>query len=319
MTKILITGGAGFIGANFIHYILDKYPNYYIVNLDLLTYAANLGNLKSIEKLNNYKFVKGDISDKELIDDLFKNENFDIVVNFAAESSVDKSISDPDTFIKSNVVGTLVLLEASKKYNIKRYHQISTDEVYGDLDLYNKNLLFTEETPINPSSPYSASKASADMLVKSYFRTYNLPITISRCSNNYGPYQHTEKLIPLIIDKCVKGENIPIYGNGQNVRDWLYVYDHCTAIDKIIHYGKLGEIYNIGGNSEKTNIEVVKTIINLLGKSEDLITFVKDRAGHDLRYAIDASKLEQELNWTRIYDFDNGIKKTLDCFLSNSM
>lgn len=317
MMKILITGGAGFIGANFIHYMINKYPEYKIVNLDLLTYAANLDNLKDIENNKNYKFVQGDISDVKFIDTLFNNEKFDIVINFAAESHVDKSINNPDEFMKSNILGTFVLLEASKKYNVKRYHQISTDEVYGDLPLDKKNILFTEDTPLNPSSPYSTSKASADMLVKSYYRTYNMPVTISRCSNNYGPYQHTEKLIPLIITKCMKGEKIPVYGNGQNVRDWLHVYDHCSAIDKIIHQGNIGEVYNIGGHSEKSNIEVVKIILSLLKKSEDLITFVKDRAGHDLRYAIDSSKLESELNWNRKYNFEDGISETVKWFIEN--
>ena len=257
MKKMLITGGAGFIGSNFIHYILSKYNDYQVINLDKLTYAANLDNLKDIEDNKNYRFIHGDIADQEFIFKLFENEKFDIVINFAAESHVDNSILNPQIFTITNILGTQVLLDACRKYNIKRFHQVSTDEVYGELPLDDKNILFTEKTPLNPSSPYSASKASADMLVKSYYRTYSLPITISRCSNNYGPYQHLEKLIPLMISKAINNDNLPVYGNGLNVRDWLHVYDHCTAIDLIIHEGKIGEIYNIGGNNEKSNIDVV--------------------------------------------------------------
>ena len=311
MKKMLITGGAGFIGSNFIHYILSKYNDYQVINLDKLTYAANLDNLKDIEDNKNYRFIHGDIADQEFIFKLFENEKFDIVINFAAESHVDNSILNPQIFTITNILGTQVLLDACRKYNIKRFHQVSTDEVYGELPLDYKNILFTEKTPLNPSSPYSASKASADMLVKSYYRTYSLPITISRCSNNYGPYQHLEKLIPLMISKAINNDNLPVYGNGLNVRDWLHVYDHCTAIDLIIHEGKIGEIYNIGGNNEKSNIDVVKIILKELGKSEKLIKYVNDRPGHDLRYAIDSTKIKTSLNWKPVYSFEKGILDTI--------
>ena len=311
MKKMLITGGAGFIGSNFIHYILSKYNDYQVINLDKLTYAANLDNLKDIEDNKNYRFIHGDIADQEFIFKLFENEKFDIVINFAAQSHVDNSILNPQIFTITNILGTQVLLDACRKYNIKRFHQVSTDEVYGELPLDDKNILFTEKTPLNPSSPYSASKASADMLVKSYYRTYSLPITISRCSNNYGPYQHLEKLIPLMISKAINNDNLPVYGNGLNVRDWLHVYDHCTAIDLIIHEGKIGEIYNIGGNNEKSNIDVVKIILKELGKSEKLIKYVNDRPGHDLRYAIDSTKIKTTLNWKPVYSFEKGILDTI--------
>lgn len=311
MKKMLITGGAGFIGSNFIHYILSKYNDYQVINLDKLTYAANLDNLKDIEDNKNYRFIHEDIADQEFIFKLFENEKFDIVINFAAESHVDNSILNPQIFTITNILGTQVLLDACRKYNIKRFHQVSTDEVYGELPLDDKNILFTEKTPLNPSSPYSASKASADMLVKSYYRTYSLPITISRCSNNYGPYQHLEKLIPLMISKAINNDNLPVYGNGLNVRDWLHVYDHCTAIDLIIHEGKIGEIYNIGGNNEKSNIDVVKIILKELGKSEKLIKYVNDRPGHDLRYAIDSTKIKTTLNWNPVYSFEKGILDTI--------
>lgn len=311
MKKMLITGGAGFIGSNFIHYILSKYNDYQVINLDKLTYAANLDNLKDTEDNKNYRFIHGDIADQEFIFKLFENEKFDIVINFAAESHVDNSILNPQIFTITNILGTQVLLDACRKYNIKRFHQVSTDEVYGELPLDDKNILFTEKTPLNPSSPYSASKASADMLVKSYYRTYSLPITISRCSNNYGPYQHLEKLIPLMISKAINNDNLPVYGNGLNVRDWLHVYDHCTAIDLIIHEGKIGEIYNIGGNNEKSNIDVVKIILKELGKSEKLIKYVNDRPGHDLRYAIDSTKIKTTLNWKPVYSFEKGILDTI--------
>lgn len=311
MKKMLITGGAGFIGSNFIHYILSKYNDYQVINLDKLTYAANLDNLKDIEDNKNYKFIHGDIADQEFIFKLFEDKKFDIVINFAAESHVDNSILNPQIFTITNILGTQVLLDACRKYNIKRFHQVSTDEVYGELPLDDKNILFTEKTPLNPSSPYSASKASADMLVKSYYRTYSLPITISRCSNNYGPYQHLEKLIPLMISKAINNDNLPVYGNGLNVRDWLHVYDHCTAIDLIIHEGKIGEIYNIGGNNEKSNIDVVKIILKELGKSEKLIKYVNDRPGHDLRYAIDSTKIKTTLNWKPVYSFEKGILDTI--------
>ncbi|MGL4911593.1 MAG: dTDP-glucose 4,6-dehydratase [Romboutsia sp.] len=318
MTKVLVTGGCGFIGSNFIHYILDKYPNCNLVNLDLLTYAGNLENLKSIEDNPNYKFVKGDISNREFIFDLFEKEKFNIVINFAAESHVDRSVNDPSIFINTNVLGTQILLDASLKYNIDRYHQVSTDEVYGDLPLDRPDLFFTEETPLNPSSPYSASKACADLLVSSYNRTYGLNTTISRCSNNYGPYQFPEKLIPLMIYKALNNEQLPVYGNGKNVRDWLHVYDHCVAIDYIVHNGTSGEVYNIGGHNEKTNLEVVETILSTLDKNFDLISYVSDRPGHDLRYAIDPSKIEKDFNWIPKYNFNSGIKETINWYLDNT-
>ena len=315
--KILVTGGAGFIGSNFVHYMVNKYHDYMIVNLDALTYAGNLETLKDVEDKKNYKFVKGDISDREFIFDLFENEKFDIVVNFAAESHVDRSLINPDIFVKTNVFGTQVLLDASKKYNLSRFHQVSTDEVYGDLPLDRKDLFFTEETPINPSSPYSASKASADFLVQAYHRTFGLNTTISRCSNNYGPYHFPEKLIPLMISRALNNETLPVYGDGQNVRDWLHVEDHCSAIDLIIHKGKSGEVYNVGGHNERTNLEVVKTILKTLDKPESLIDYVKDRPGHDLRYAIDPEKLENELGWKPKYNFDTGIDMTIKWYVEN--
>lgn len=315
--KILVTGGAGFIGGNFVHYMISKYPDYKIVNLDALTYAGNLETLKDVQDKKNYKFVKGDISDREFIFNLFENEKFDIVVNFAAESHVDRSIVEPDIFIKTNVLGTQALLDASKKYNVKRFHQVSTDEVYGDLPLDRKDLFFTEDTPLNPSSPYAASKASADFLVQAYHRTFGLNTTISRCSNNYGPYHFPEKLIPLMISRALNNESLPVYGDGQNIRDWLHVEDHCSAIDLIIHKGKSGEVYNVGGHNEKTNLEVVKTILKTLDKPESLISYVKDRPGHDLRYAIDPKKLENELGWKPKYNFNTGIEMTIKWYLEN--
>jgi dTDP-glucose 4,6-dehydratase len=315
--KILVTGGAGFIGSNFIHYMVEKYPQDIIMNLDLLTYAGNLETLKEIEDKTNYSFVKGDIADRDFIYALFEKEKFDAVINFAAESHVDRSITNPDIFIKTNVMGTQVLLDASRKYSVKRFHQVSTDEVYGDLPLDRKDLFFTEDTPIHTSSPYSASKAAADLLALSYFRTFNLPVTISRCSNNYGPYHFPEKLIPLMISRAVANEKLPVYGKGENVRDWLHVYDHCTAIDLILRNGRVGEVYNIGGHNERTNLEVVKTILAELNKPESLINYVTDRAGHDLRYAIDPTKIEQELGWKPVYNFDTGIKQTVQWYLNN--
>ncbi|MFL8710629.1 dTDP-glucose 4,6-dehydratase [Clostridioides sp. GD02377] len=317
MKKILITGGAGFIGSNFVHYVLNKYVDYFIVNLDLLTYAGNLETLREIQDNPNYRFVKGDISDREQVYKLFEEERFDMVINFAAESHVDRSVRNPELFIQTNIMGTQVLLDASVKYGVKRYHQISTDEVYGDLPIDRKDLFFTEKSTVNPSSPYAASKTSADLLVNSYYRTYGLPITISRCSNNYGPYHFPEKLIPLMILNALEDKKLPVYGNGANVRDWLHVYDHCTAIDLIIHKGNIGEIYNIGGHNERSNIEVVKIILNLLGKSEDLISYVNDRPGHDLRYAIDPSKIENELGWKAKYDFDLGIRETVKWYVEH--
>lgn len=315
--KIIVTGGAGFIGGNFVHHMLNKYNNYKIICLDKLTYAGNLETLESVMDNENFKFIKGDIADRTFIYKLFDVEKPDVIVNFAAESHVDRSIEDPEIFLKTNILGTGVLLDACKKYGIKRYHQVSTDEVYGDLPLDRPDLFFTEETPIHTSSPYSASKASADLLVQSYYRTFKIPITISRCSNNYGPYHFPEKLIPLIIANALNDKELPVYGKGENVRDWLYVQDHCIAIDLIIHKGKVGEVYNIGGHNEKTNLEVVKTIIKELGKSEDLIKYVTDRPGHDMRYAIDPTKIKNDLGWEPTTSFEIGIKKTIKWYLEN--
>ena len=315
--KILVTGGAGFIGGNFVQYMVNKYPEDMIVNLDLLTYAGNLETLKPVEDKPNYKFVKGDIADRPFIMDLFEKEQFDIVVNFAAESHVDRSITDPGLFVRTNVLGTQTLLDASREFGVKRYHQVSTDEVYGDLPLDRPDLFFTEETPIHTSSPYSASKASADLFVLAYYRTYKLPVTISRCSNNYGPYHFPEKLIPLMISRALADESLPVYGKGENVRDWLHVSDHCAAIDLIIRNGRVGEIYNIGGHNERTNLEVVKTILRALDKPESLIQFVSDRPGHDRRYAIDPTKIETELGWRPTYNFDTGIEMTIQWYLDN--
>lgn len=316
--KFLVTGGAGFIGSNYMHYVVDKYPEDYFVCLDALTYAGNYNNIKDLEGKPNYKFVHGDITDREFIDKLFSEEKFDVVINFAAESHVDNSIKNPGIFLTTNIIGTQVLMDASLKYNIKRYHQVSTDEVYGDLPLDRPDLLFTENTPIHTSSPYSSSKAGADLLVGAYHRTFGLPTTISRCSNNYGPYQFPEKLIPVVISKALNNEKIPVYGNGANVRDWIHVIDHNIGVDLIVRNGKVGEVYNLGGHSERTNLEVVKTILNQMGKSEDLITFVEDRKGHDLRYAIDSTKSEKELGWDRTYTFEKGIKETVDWYLNNT-
>ena len=317
--NILVTGGAGFIGGNFCHYMVDKYKNYRIVVLDSLTYAGNLETLRSINDKPNFKFVKGDITDRTLVYELFDNEKFDIVVNFAAESHVDRSIENPELFLKTNILGTQVLLDASLKYGVKRYHQVSTDEVYGDLPLDRKDLFFTEETSIHTSSPYSASKASADLLVQAYNRTFGLPSTISRCSNNYGPYHFPEKLIPLMIKNALADKSLPVYGTGENIRDWLHVYDHCSAIDLIIHRGRIGEVYNIGGHNERTNLEVVETILRELNKPSSLINYVTDRKGHDLRYAIDPTKIEKELGWKPIYNFDSGIVQTIKWYLDNQM
>ena len=312
MSKFLITGGAGFIGGNYLHIMVERYPNDIFVCIDALTYASNIEIINLIKDRPNFKFVHENICNREAVFELFKSERFDYVVNFAAETHVDNSIIDPGLFLKTNVMGTQVLMDACRKYGIKRFHQVSTDEVYGDLPLDRPDLFFTETTPLHASSPYSASKASADLLVLAYFRTYKLPVTISRCSNNYGPYQHQEKLIPLMVNKALNNEKLPIYGNGLNIRDWLYVGDHCDAIDLIVRYGRNGEIYNIGGHNEKTNLEVVKIILNALGKSEDLITYVADRPGHDLRYAIDSSKIQNELGWKPKYVFDKGIIETID-------
>lgn len=315
--KILVTGGAGFIGGNFVHYMVNKYPDDQIVNLDLLTYAGNLETLKPVENKPNYKFVRGDIADRPFVMDLFEKEKFDIVVNFAAESHVDRSITDPGIFVRTNVMGTTVLLDAARAFGVKRYHQVSTDEVYGDLPLDRPDLFFTEETPLHTSSPYSSSKASADLFVLAYHRTYGLPVTISRCSNNYGPYHFPEKMIPLMISRALADEKLPVYGRGENVRDWLHVYDHCAAIDLIIRKGREGEIYNVGGHNERTNLEVVKTILKALDKPESLIQFVTDRPGHDRRYAIDPKKLETELGWKPVYHFETGIAQTIQWYLDN--
>nr|WP_208320722.1 dTDP-glucose 4,6-dehydratase [Halanaerobium saccharolyticum] len=317
MMNILVTGGAGFIGSNFIFYMLEQHSDYRIVCLDALTYAGNLKTLESVIENDKFKFVKGDIRDREFVFNLFEEENFDMVVNFAAESHVDRSIEDPGVFLETNIMGTQILMDACREYGIERFHQVSTDEVYGDLPLDKPELMFTEETSITTSSPYSASKASADLLVESYHRTFGLPVTISRCSNNYGPYQFPEKLIPLMISKALAEEELPVYGEGENVRDWLYVEDHCRAIDLILHDGQDGEVYNIGGHNERSNLEVVKTILDELDKPESLITFVKDRAGHDLRYAIDPTKISNELDWEPTILFDEGIKRTIKWYLDN--
>ncbi len=315
--KIIVTGGAGFIGGNFIHYMIEKYPQDQIICLDKLTYAGNMETLEPVIEKENFKFVKGDIADRDFVYNLFETEKPDVIVNFAAESHVDRSITDPGIFLQTNVMGTGVLLDACRKYGIVRYHQVSTDEVYGDLPLDRPDLFFTEETPLHTSSPYSASKASSDLLVLAYHRTFKVPVTISRCSNNYGPYHFPEKLIPLMIANALNDKSLPVYGKGENVRDWLYVEDHCVAIDLIVRNGKVGEVYNIGGHNERTNLEVVKTIIHELGKSEDLISYVTDRPGHDMRYAIDPTKIKNELGWEPTTTFDEGIKKTIKWYLDN--
>lgn len=314
---VLVTGGAGFIGSNFIYNMLDKHPDYRVVCVDALTYAGNLETLDAALKSPNFSFVKADISDGEKMDVLFSQEHFDIIVNFAAESHVDRSIEDPGLFLRANVIGTQVLLDMSRKYGVKRYHQVSTDEVYGDLPLDRPDLFFTEDTPLHTSSPYSASKAAADLLVLAYHRTYKLPITISRCSNNYGPYHFPEKLIPLMISRALADQQLPVYGKGENIRDWLYVKDHCSAIDLIIHDGRVGEVYNIGGHNERANIDVVKAILRELNKPDSLITYVTDRPGHDMRYAIDPSKIHHELGWLPETLFEDGIKKTILWYLEH--
>lgn len=314
MKKILVTGGAGFIGSNFIKYMLAKHPEYQIINLDLLTYAGNLENLVEIEHNPNYNFVRGDICDASLINQLV-SDGVNYIINFAAESHVDRSIEDPGVFLRTNVMGTQILLDAALKHKVDKFVQISTDEVYGSL---NESGYFTEETPLAPNSPYSASKAGADMLVRAYHETFKLPINITRCSNNYGPYQFPEKLIPLIIANAQEDKYIPVYGDGLNIRDWLHVRDHCSAIDTVLHEGATGEVYNIGGNHEKKNIEIVKTILECLKKPESLIKFVTDRPGHDKRYAIDASKIKKELGWEPSYSFQEGIKETIQWYLENT-
>ena len=315
--KMIVTGGAGFIGSNFVQYEVKNHPEDEIINLDLLTYAGNLESVKPVENAPNYRFVRGDIADREFIFRLFEEEKPDVIVNFAAESHVDRSITDPEIFVRTNVVGTTTLLDACRKYGIKRYHQVSTDEVYGDLPLDRPDLFFTEETPLHTSSPYSSAKASADLFVMAYHRTYGLPVTISRCSNNYGPYHFPEKLIPLVISRALNDEEIPVYGKGENVRDWLYVTDHCSAIDLVVRKGREGEVYNIGGHNERTNLEVVKTILKALDKPESLIKYVTDRPGHDLRYAMDPTKIETELGWKPEYTFDTGIPVTIQWYLDN--
>lgn len=314
---ILVTGGAGFIGSNFIYYELDKYAEDRIVCIDALTYAGNLETLEEALKNERFVFYRGDIADGEFVNGVFAKEHPDIVVNFAAESHVDRSIEAPDIFLRTNVIGTMTLLEACRNYGIQRFHQVGTDEVYGDLPLDRTDLFFTEETPIHTSSPYSASKAAADLLALAYHRTYGLPVTISRCSNNYGPYHFPEKLIPLMISRALADESLPVYGSGENVRDWLYVKDHCSAIDLVMRKGRNGEVYNIGGHNERTNLQVVKTILKELGKPETLITYVKDRPGHDMRYAIDPTKIRSELGWQPETSFDDGIKQTIRWYLNN--
>jgi len=313
--NLLVTGGAGFIGSNFVHYIAEKYKDYRIVNLDLLTYAGNLENLKDLEGNPQYTFVKGDIANRELVDHLVKSFEVDAILNFAAESHVDRSISEPDVFIKNNILGTQALLDVYKmnRGRVKKYVQISTDEVYGSLG---ETGYFTEETPLAPNSPYSASKAGADLIVRSYFETYGLNVNITRCSNNYGPYHFPEKLIPLMITNALENKPLPVYGKGDNVRDWLHVKDHCSAIDLVLHKGRPGEVYNIGGHNERTNIEIVELIVERLGKPKSLITFVEDRLGHDKRYAIDPTKIMNELGWKPSYTFDTGIAETIDWYLS---
>ncbi|MFY0518410.1 dTDP-glucose 4,6-dehydratase [Lysinibacillus sp. UGB7] len=311
--KILVTGGAGFIGSNFVNYMVRAYPTYNIINVDALTYAGNLQNLKESEGKHNYQFIKGDITDKEFIESVFAN-SIDVVVNFAAESHVDRSITNPGIFVSTNIQGTQILLDAAKKYNIKKYVQVSTDEVYGSLG---KEGYFTEETPLAPNSPYSASKAGADLLVLAYHETYGLPVNITRCSNNYGPFHFPEKLIPLMIINALNDKPLPVYGDGLNVRDWLHVEDHCTAIDLVLHKGIDGEVYNVGGHNEKTNVEVVKAILGHLNKPETLINYVNDRLGHDRRYAIDPTKLQTQLGWVPKYNFETGLKDTIDWYLNN--
>lgn len=313
--KILITGGAGFIGGNFVHYMRKKYPAYGLVCLDQLTYAGNLETLAAVMDKPGFTFVKADIADRAAVYGVFEAEKPDMVVNFAAESHVDRSIENPSIFLQTNVTGTQVLLDACRRFGVSRYHQVSTDEVYGDLPLDKPDLFFTEETPLHTSSPYSASKAGADLLVQAYHRTFGVPATISRCSNNYGPYHFPEKLIPLMIVNALQGKPLPVYGDGQNVRDWLYVEDHCAAIDLILHKGRVGETYNVGGHNEKTNLEVVQRITGALGKGE--IQFVGDRKGHDRRYAIDPAKIRKELGWLPATKFEDGIQKTIQWYLDN--
>lgn len=313
--KILVTGGAGFIGGNFVQYMVNKYKNYDIYNLDLLTYAGDLTKHQVIENQPNYYFLKADIAENETINRLFEKYKFDFVVHFAAESHVDRSITNPGIFVQTNVLGTQVLLDAAKEYGITKFVHVSTDEVYGDLE-FDPTTFFTEETPLQPNSPYSASKASSDLLVRAYHETFGLPVNITRCSNNYGPYHFPEKLIPLTISRVLNDQTVPVYGDGKNVRDWLHVLDHCSAIDLVMHEGENGDVYNVGGHNERTNLEVVKTIINTLHKSNELIEYVSDRLGHDKRYAIDPTKLEK-LGWKPIYTFETGIAQTIQWYIDN--
>ena len=315
--NIVVTGGAGFIGGNFVYYMLEKRPEDRIICYDKLTYAGNLATLEDAQKHENFKFIKGDIADRQAVYKMFEEEKPDVIVNFAAESHVDRSIENPEIFLQTNIIGTSVLLDACRKYGIQRYHQVSTDEVYGDLPLDRPDLFFTEDTPLHTSSPYSSSKAGADLLVMAYGRTYGVPVTISRCSNNYGPYHFPEKLIPLMIVNALADKPLPVYGEGQNVRDWLYVEDHCKAIEMILRKGIVGEVYNVGGHNEKKNIDIVKLICQALGKPESLITHVADRKGHDMRYAIDPTKIHNELGWLPETKFEDGIKKTIQWYLDN--
>ena len=315
--KILVTGAAGFIGSNFVFHMRKAHPEYDIIALDSLTYAGNLETLAPVMEEDHFTFVRCDITDREGVRKVFEEHHPDVVVNFAAESHVDRSIEDPGVFLRTNILGTQVLMDACREFGIRRFHQVGTDEVYGDLPLDRPDLFFTEDLPLQASSPYSASKASADLLTMAYHRTYGLPVTISRCSNNYGPYQFPEKLIPLMIANALADKPLPVYGTGENVRDWLYVEDHCRAIDMILENGKVGEVYNIGGHNEHSNLDVVKTILKQLGKPESLITFVGDRKGHDLRYAIDPSKIHGELGWMPETKFDDGIRQTIDWYLNN--
>ena len=315
--KILITGGAGFIGANFCEYELATHPEDTYICLDQLTYAGNMASLAAVLTKPNFRFVRGDIADRAAVNALFEAEKPDIVVNFAAETHVDRSVTDPEVFLRTNIMGTQALMDACRTYGVGRFHQVGTDEVYGDLPLDRPDLFFTEETPLHASSPYSASKASADLLVQAYARTFRLPVTLTRCSNNYGPYQFPEKLIPLMISRALADQSLPVYGKGENVRDWLYVGDHCAAIDLVMRKGREGEVYNVGGHNERRNIDVVKTILRELGKPESLIGFVTDRPGHDRRYAIDASKLKRDLGWEPAHTFEQGIADTVDWYLDN--
>ncbi|MBQ9325598.1 MAG: dTDP-glucose 4,6-dehydratase [Clostridia bacterium] len=314
---VLVTGGAGFIGSNFIYYELEHYPQDRVICLDKLTYAGNLNSLKKALENDRFRFEKVDICDREAVEAVFAQEHPDIVVNFAAESHVDRSVEDPGIFLRTNILGTQTMMDASRKYQVKRYHQVSTDEVYGDLPLDRPDLFFREDTPIHTSSPYSASKAGADLLVLAYHRTFGLPVSITRCSNNYGPYHFPEKLIPLMITRALADQSLPVYGTGENVRDWLYVEDHCAAIDLVMRKGREGEIYNVGGHNERTNLDVVKTVLKELGKPESLITYVKDRPGHDRRYAIDPTKIHEELGWLPKTRFDDGIHATVQWYLQN--